>query len=279
MCSLRVQITKRLPDFAVEVSFSWDSGIIVIFGPSGAGKTTVLDCIAGLQRPDSGTIELGGRVLYCSERGVNLPPQRRRVGYVFQNYALFPHMTVKQNVMYGIGGRCKRGRGFRLTVLDILEMLRIVHLQDRYPCQLSGGEQQRVSLARALMTEPEVLLLDEPWNALDEETRRAVQDELLALQRQWAIPFVLVTHDREEAERLGGAILYLNRGKQTLQVGAGIGAGTGIGTGLRAGSGEDSGTGTGASDIAGITRATSVGRASGAMGAALAGTGSLSERD
>lgn len=253
MGSLKVQITKRLADFAVEVSFSWDSGIIVIFGPSGAGKTTVLDCIAGLQRPDRGTIELGGRVLYCSERGINLPPQRRRVGYVFQNYALFPHMTVKQNVMYGIGGRCKRGRGFRLTVLDILEMLRIVHLQDRYPCQLSGGEQQRVSLARALMTEPEVLLLDEPWNALDEDTRHAVQDELLALQRQWAIPFILVTHDRQEAERLGDAILYLNRGKQSLQVRAGAGAGTVTVTGTStstststgAGAGVDSGTRSG----------------------------------
>ncbi|MGE5587997.1 MAG: ATP-binding cassette domain-containing protein [Clostridia bacterium] len=223
MGALKVEMTKRLADFAVEVSFSWDSRIIVIFGPSGAGKTTVLDCIAGLQRPDRGTIELGGRVLYCSERGINLPPQRRRVGYVFQDYALFPHMTVKQNVMYGIGGRCKRDRGFHLTVLDILEMLRIVHLQDRYPCQLSGGEQQRVSLARALMTEPEALLLDEPWNALDEETRRAVQDELLDLQRQWAIPFVLVTHDREEAERLGDAILYLNRGRQDLRMRVGVG--------------------------------------------------------
>ncbi|MDI6639053.1 MAG: ABC transporter ATP-binding protein, partial [Bacillota bacterium] len=172
-----------------------------------------------------------------------------------QNYALFPHMTVKQNVMYGIGGRCKRGRGFRLTVLDILEMLRIVHLQDRYPCQLSGGEQQRVSLARALMTEPEVLLLDEPWNALDEDTRHAVQDELLALQRQWAIPFILVTHDRQEAERLGDAILHLNRGKQSLQVRAGAGAGTvtvtgtststSTGAGAGAGAGVDSGTRSG----------------------------------
>lgn len=215
---LKLEVSKRLPDFSLEVSFSWGTGIIVIFGPSGAGKTTLLDCIAGLQKPDRGTIELGGRVLYSSERKINLPPQRRRIGYVLQNYALFPHMTVKQNVMYGLGGRCKQGRGYRLTVLDVLEMLQIVHLQDRYPCQLSGGEQQRVSLARALVTEPDALLLDEPWCSLDEETRHVVQEELVALQRQWDIPFVLVTHDRQEAERLGGAILYLKHGKQELHM-------------------------------------------------------------
>jgi len=214
---LTVKLRKKLPDFTLEVDFGWEDGILVVFGPSGAGKTTLLDCLAGLQRPDEGRVELGGRVLYYSERGINLPPQKRGIGYVFQNYALFPHLTVKNNVMYGTR-RCKCGDSrYRLSVLEVLEVLGITHLQDRYPAQLSGGEQQRVALARALMTEPDLLLLDEPWCALDEETRAAVREEVVDLQRCWQIPFILVTHDRGEAEALGEMILHLDRGKQRLE--------------------------------------------------------------
>ncbi|MEW6048198.1 MAG: ATP-binding cassette domain-containing protein, partial [Bacillota bacterium] len=145
---LSVRLRKKLPDFTLEVDFEWEDGILVVFGPSGAGKTTLLDCLAGLQRPDEGRVELGGRVLFDSERGINLPAQKRGIGYVFQSYALFPHLTVKDNVMYGIR-RCKcRDNRYRLSVLEVLEALRITHLQNRYPAQLSGGEQQRVALAR-----------------------------------------------------------------------------------------------------------------------------------
>lgn len=212
---LRVFLRKKLPDFVLEVDFGWEAGILVVFGPSGAGKTTLLDCLAGLQLPDQGRIELGGRILFDSNQRINVPPQQRRIGYVLQNYALFPHLTVKENVMYGLGGRCKCGQGrYRLSVLEVLQMLGVTHLQDRYPAQLSGGEQQRVSLARALMTEPDLLLLDEPWSALDEGTAATVREEVLTLQRRWQIPFVLVTHDRGESETLGDTILYLDRGKQ-----------------------------------------------------------------
>lgn len=215
---LRVRLRKKLPDFTLDVDFAWQSGILVVFGPSGAGKTTLLDCLAGLQRPDEGLIELNGRTLFDSQQRVNLPPQKRRIGYVFQNYALFPHMTVKENVMYGLGGHCKcAAQRYRLSVLQVLETLRIVHLQDRYPAQLSGGEQQRVALARALMTEPDLLLLDEPWCALDEETREQVRNEVVQLQRYWQIPFILVTHDRREAHTLGEMVLYLERGQQRLE--------------------------------------------------------------
>ncbi|MGB9885687.1 MAG: ATP-binding cassette domain-containing protein [Moorellales bacterium] len=213
---LKVRLRKRLPDFALEADFQWGGGILVVFGPSGAGKTTLLDCLAGLQRPDEGRVQLGERVLFDSERGIDLPPRRRRIGYVFQNYALFPHLTVRANVGYG---RQHRGAGdgrYRPSPDEVLAALRIDHLLDRYPAQLSGGEQQRVALARALLSEPDLLLLDEPWCALDEETRAQVRAQTLELQRRWQIPFILVTHDREEAESLGDCLLCLERGRARL---------------------------------------------------------------
>lgn len=221
---LRLRLRKKLPDFTLEAEFEWQGGILVVFGPSGAGKTTLLDCLAGLQRPDEGRVELAGRVLYDSTRGINLPPRKRGIGYVFQNYALFPHLTVRDNVMYGLKRRCKckdrqysKDRRYSLSVFEVLEVLRLTDLQDRYPAQLSGGEQQRVALARALMTEPDLLLLDEPWCALDEQTRAAVREEVVNLGRRWRVPFVLVTHDRSEAYSLGEMIVHLERGCQRLE--------------------------------------------------------------
>jgi molybdate transport system ATP-binding protein len=226
---LRAEIRKKLPGMTIQVEFSFKDGILVLFGPSGAGKTTILNCIAGLQKPDSGLISLDGKVFYSSNDSANIPARNRRIGYVFQDYALFPHMTVKDNALYGIPSRCKKDRGYRMSVLDVMEMLRITHLQNRYPGQLSGGEKQRVALARALMVEPDLLLLDEPLSALDFNTRKNLQAELKQLQKTWQIPFVLVTHSRKEMRTLADEVLFLDHGKQTGCLVGNVSAGSPLG--------------------------------------------------
>ncbi|MGI6120602.1 MAG: ATP-binding cassette domain-containing protein, partial [Desulfosporosinus sp.] len=199
---LRAYFGKKLPTFELEVDISLEQGILALVGPSGAGKTTILQCIAGLQTPSWGEIRINDQVVCSCEQDINIPIRKRRIGYVFQDYALFPHMTVEKNVMYG---KPKKGSisNKALSVSNVLEMLKIRHLKDRYPNQISGGEKQRVALARALMTEPELLLLDEPLSALDQDTRSTLQQELLKLQAQWQIPVILVTHDLQEAKMLG----------------------------------------------------------------------------
>ncbi len=211
---LQATIVKKYPGISIEVEISFDEGILVLFGHSGSGKTTILNCVAGLQVPDSGMISLNGKTFFSSRNQINLPIRTRNIGYVFQDYALFPHMTVKQNAMYGVSGKCKEGKGYRMTVFDVMDMLKILHLQDRYPSQLSGGEKQRVALARALMSEPDMLLLDEPLSALDLETRENLQRELKSLQRIWKVPFVLVTHSRKEMAVLADEVLFIAHGRQ-----------------------------------------------------------------
>ena len=208
---LSVRARKRLPDFTLEVDFEVRDEILVLFGPSGAGKTMTLRLVAGLERPDAGEIRLDGRVLYSREGHVWVPPRGRRCGFVFQDAALFPHLSVTRNVLYG--ARAENGEA-RERLARLLETFRISHLAGRYPHELSGGEAQRVALARALMTDPAVLLLDEPFQSLDADTRRAVQDEVAAAHRLWKIPFVFVTHDRAEADRLGHRMLFLREGRQ-----------------------------------------------------------------
>lgn len=212
---LRAEISKRLPGITIEVEIAFSGGILVLFGPSGAGKTTILNCLSGLQKPDNGFISLNDKVFYSSGENIDVPARNRRTGYVFQDYALFPHMTVKNNALYGIPCRCKKDKGFRMSVLEVMEMLKITHLQERYPGQLSGGEKQRVAIARALMVEPDLLLLDEPLSALDMNTRKDLQAELKQLQQIWRIPFVLVTHSRKEMHLLADEVLFLDRGRQT----------------------------------------------------------------
>ncbi|MED4581589.1 ATP-binding cassette domain-containing protein [Brevibacillus choshinensis] len=203
---LTVSIQKRLPDFVLDVSFSVQQEIVVLFGPSGSGKTTILNTIAGLIHPDGGKITLGDQLFY--EHGKKpMPIQKRKIGYLFQDYALFPHMTVEGNIRYGM----KSGHEIGLEAL--LKTVGIDHLLEKYPHQLSGGQKQRVALVRALATEPDILLLDEPLSALDADTRRQCQDELLRIHSMWNIPFLLVTHDRDEAEKLADAILILENGK------------------------------------------------------------------
>jgi molybdate transport system ATP-binding protein len=208
---LRAEILKKLPDFALELTLEASDEILVLFGPSGAGKTMTLRLLAGLERPDAGEIRLNDRLLFSRASRVNLPPRARRCGLVFQDLALFPHLDVLGNVRYGMRSRTADADR---KLARLLETFGIEHLARRRPAELSGGEQQRVALARALVAEPDILLLDEPFSALDYDTRGRIYDELLTAHELWRIPFILVTHERSEAERLGDRILYLRGGRQ-----------------------------------------------------------------
>jgi molybdate transport system ATP-binding protein len=181
--------------------------VLVLFGPSGAGKTTVLRLIAGLDTPDAGFIRCGGDTWYDDARGIQLAPQNRRVGYLSQDYAIFPHLTVKENVTYGA-----RGAGGQ-DVQDLLARFALGELADRYPRQLSGGQLQRVALARALAAQPRLLLLDEPLSALDEPTRLRMRADLRQLLAEARVPAIVVTHDRNEALALGDSIAIMIEGR------------------------------------------------------------------
>lgn len=208
---LTVTIKKKLPDFQLDISFSIDNKILVLFGPSGCGKTTILRCIAGLTNGEEGEISLGKQCFFSSRNNINLPPQQRKIGFVFQNYALFPHYTVHQNILYGVK---EKELGVKERFMELLTLLKITPLLHRYPSTLSGGEQQRVALARALITEPNLLILDEPLSALDTTTRKELQEELKKLHFLWKIPFLIVTHDYEEAAYLGDQIITIEHGRQ-----------------------------------------------------------------
>jgi len=197
--------------FALDSRFVVEQGITVLFGPSGSGKTTILRSIAGIVVPDEGRIELGDRVYFDSATGTNVPIQRRRIGFVFQDYLLFPHLTAAQNVAYGIGSATPKGRHDR--AIELLDLLGIAYASDRRPHQLSGGEQQRVALARALGSDPAILLLDEPLAALDAATRLRLLGEIVDLQRKSKIPFLYVTHSSADAVQAGDSALILDAGR------------------------------------------------------------------
>ncbi|ARD46922.1 sulfate/molybdate ABC transporter ATP-binding protein [Sporosarcina sp. P33] len=209
---LQVQIHKQLAHYEMKIDFKMCAEILVLAGPSGSGKTTILNSIAGLSHPDHGMILSGERVFYQSGEKPMLA-RDRRIGYLFQDYALFPHMTVEKNIWYGVQKKLRKDS--KEIIHQLLQVLGIEHLLQKYPHQISGGEKQRVGLARALAARPSVLLLDEPLSALDKETRKQCQDELLRLHSIWKIPFIIVTHDLEEAERLSDRIIYLDEGRIT----------------------------------------------------------------
>jgi len=199
------------PSFILNVSLEAPPGITILFGPSGAGKSTLLDCIAGLVRPDAGCMAIGEYVLFDTDRGINLGPQQRRVAYVFQTLALFPHMTVEENVGYGLADAREQRSGQR--VAEILEMFRVEKLRERKPGEISGGEKQRVALARSLVTLPRVLLLDEPLTGLDAELKASIVDDLRAWNATHKIPILYVTHTREEVDALGERVVALDHGR------------------------------------------------------------------
>jgi len=212
---LEASFAKRFDGGAVieicGLTLGADPEITVLFGPSGCGKTTVLRCLAGLERPDSGTIRFGVEFWFGSAGRHPLPPQRRKVGFVPQDYALFPHLSVEQNIGYGLYGL--PARESRARVAGTMRWLGLEGLEQRRPGALSGGQQQRVALARALVTRPRLLLLDEPLSALDAPARLRVRNELRPMLRRLSIPTLLVTHDRAEALALGDTLWVMNRGK------------------------------------------------------------------
>ncbi len=209
-CSFRKLLRTNDRDFSLEVSFEAIPGFTILFGASGAGKTTLLDCIAGLTRPDSGGISVGARVLFDSSKQIDLAIARRHAGYVLQSLALFPNMTVAQNVAYGLAHLYEAQRDQRVT--SMLETFRIAHLAQHNIQQISGGEAQRVALARTLVTEPEVLLLDEPLAALDSPTKSQIIDDLRRWNRTHRIPILYVTHSRDEVFALGERVIVLDAG-------------------------------------------------------------------
>ena len=209
---LQAKIRKNLPEaaFCLDVEFTAAPGFAILFGPSGAGKTTLLDCIAGLLIPDEGRITAGNHVLFDAAGHVDLPANRRRIGYVVQDLALFPHLTAEENVGYGLAGLTRNRRHERTT--EALQSFGIEQLARRRPQDISGGERQRVALARALVTDPELLLLDEPLAALDAATKSRIVDDLRRWNQRHRIPIVYVTHSREEVFALGERVIVLDRG-------------------------------------------------------------------
>ncbi|MCL2150364.1 MAG: ATP-binding cassette domain-containing protein [Dehalococcoidia bacterium] len=207
---LRARIKRSLPGFELNVELSLERELMAILGPSGSGKTMTLQCIAGLTKPDEGYIELDGQVLFDSTARVNLPPQKRRVGFVFQNYALFPLMTVAENIAYSI--RCLPKSEIRAKISHLLNIMNISPLSERYPRQLSAGQQQRAAIARALAPDPAMLLLDEPFSALDPQLKERLELELLALQQGYQGSMLLVTHDLAEGYKLGGRVAVYHGG-------------------------------------------------------------------
>ena len=197
--------------FRLCVDFSLPSGITILFGASGAGKTTMLDCLAGLETPDSGMVRSADSVLFDGAQGTNVPVHRRRIGYVFQDLALFPHLSAEENIAYGVNGRVRR------PIAAILDSFRISHLRNRRPAEISGGERQRVALARALVTDPCLLLLDEPLAALDAPTKSKIIEDLRAWNRSHGIPILYVTHSRDEVFALGERVLVLEKGRIVAQ--------------------------------------------------------------
>jgi molybdate transport system ATP-binding protein len=208
---IRKKLLGSQGEFSLEVKLRIEQGeFVALFGESGAGKTTLLRCLAGLLEPDEGVIRVNGETWFDSAKQTRLAAQHRRVGYMFQDYALFPNMTVRGNLEFALRKGANRQR-----VSELIEIMTLGELQHRKPNTLSGGQQQRVALARALAAEAQLLLLDEPFSALDQETKVRLQDEVLRLQRQFGLTTVIVSHDVSEVYRLSRRVLFIEQGRIT----------------------------------------------------------------
>ena len=206
--ALEVDITKKLDGFFMHMQFRAEQEIFAILGASGCGKSMTLKCIAGIEKPDEGRIVLDGKVLFDSEKKINLPPQKRKVGYMFQDYALFPHMNVVQNIEAGMGKRPDRSR-----TESLIRQFQLEGLEKKIPGQLSGGQKQRVAMARMLAAEPELILLDEPFSALDTYLKWQLEQEMYKHLKEAGKPVIFVSHNRDEVYRLCDTVCVLNRGK------------------------------------------------------------------
>lgn len=206
---LNVEFRKQLEQIEMEIQFQMGKEILALVGSSGSGKTTLLNCIAGIIHPDSGGISLNGMDFYKSGKKP-LKIQKRRVGYLFQDYALFPHFTAEQNILYGTSRHDDLSHINELTVI-----LGISGILSKYPHQISGGEKQRVGLARALAAKPNLLLLDEPFSALDDDTRNCCQNELRRIHDLWDIPIIFVTHRKADAQKLANRVIRIEKGRMT----------------------------------------------------------------
>jgi hypothetical protein len=204
-----VDIEKKFGKFTLKTKFQFDNEIMGLLGASGSGKSLTLKCIAGIEKPDKGRIILNDRVLFASEKKINISPKDRKIGYLFQDYALFPNMNVYENIKVGI----REGENFDKLIMEKLEEMRISHLKDKKINEISGGEKQRVALARLLINKPEIILLDEPFSALDDYLKSKIELEVSEVLRNYKIPTILVSHSREEVYRLCNEICVMSNGK------------------------------------------------------------------
>ncbi len=212
--ALQVNIRKKFSGFELNVEFETEAGCMGILGASGCGKSMTLKCVAGIEKPDHGRIVLNGKVLFDSEKGINLPARERRTGYLFQNYALFPTMTVEENLSIVIPGK-KRDK--LPLVAEQLRRFQLEGLEKRYPSQLSGGQQQRVALARMLLYKPDIIMLDEPFSALDGFLKDTLQMEMLELIREYNGDVLMVSHSRDEIYKFCDHMMLLSEGKTILK--------------------------------------------------------------
>jgi len=207
--SIEVKISKQVPGFTLDVKWKMGNEVSALFGFSGSGKTMTLQSIAGLLKPDAGYIRIAGKNYFDSTSGINMKTRERRVGYVFQDSALFPHLSVVKNIAFGLAG--KKSDKLQKTS-EMIELFGLAGLEKAFPCEISGGQKQRVALARALIGNPELLLLDEPLSALDRPIRNKMQEVIKEVSSRYSIPIVLVTHDFSEVQKLADKVIVYSDG-------------------------------------------------------------------